>query len=208
MKSKWTDPEYRKRVTARMSIASKAKWADPAYRQKTLSKSKSPAALEKRKNTYIAKKQEMRKIFVAAWQDPASREARCLAVKIKANSTDLKQKNLASLKTTGKPTINIPKYVAEHPRAVHVKLRDPSGRVWEIHNLNKFVIEHPELFEPKHLEFNKIGHPKAAQQLRRLTAKKSGRSTAIGWTLVSDTEVFYNSGEDLIERQKHEIHSI
>ena len=96
-----------------------------------------------------------------------------------------------------------------HGCAVNVKLRDPAGKIWVVRNLVKFVREHEYLFETQDViwEGKHLCRCKATSALRNLWSKKPV-TAAKGWTLVSDTEVFYNGGEDLLNRQQHEVHSI
>jgi hypothetical protein len=222
MKNPWDDPIYRAKVTAaikhranlpevkaKFSSEHKARWQDPEYRQKMLTTIRSPKRLKKwKKHMTDAKREELGTTLEARWADTEFRESTQRKLKERCTCPEQKQKMLEVLRSTGKKILNLPKFLPEHPNALHVKLRDPNNRVWEVHNVAKFVEEHQDLFAPHTLEFNKLGNRKAAQSLRRLTAKSSRRNSAMGWTLVSDTEVFYNGGEDILERQQHEIHSI
>jgi hypothetical protein len=155
-----------------------------------------------------ARRKEIADRFASQWAVAEFREKIQTKLKKRFTCPEHKQKMLEELRSTGKKIFNLPKFLSEHPKAVHVKLRDPNNRVWEVHNVAKFVEEHLELFAPHKQELDKRGNRKAAQALRRLTAKNCRRNSSMGWTLVSDTEVFYNEEEDLLERQQHEIHCI
>lgn len=210
-KAMWKDPQFRARAIERLNEGRrkskhhaevirnsiKLRWADPEKRAKLL---ESIAAGKQKEKTSMY----MQKV----WKNPELREKRLASITAVIASPEYKQRITDIMRKTGKAIVGLPKFLPDHPKALHIKLRDPNNRVWEVHNVTKFVEDHLDLFEPRHLEFKAGGHRKAVAALFRLTAKKQPRKTALGWALVSATEVFYNNGEDLLERQQYEVHSI
>jgi hypothetical protein len=205
-RARWADPEFKSKMAeltrarwadlefkSKMVKVSKARWADPEFRLKT-SAIWDPASRNKVGET-----------SKALWANPEYRQQRLAQI----NSEEIKQKRLEEYRRTGKKIPNLPRYLADHPGALHIKLRDPNNVVWEVHNVVKFVEDHLELFEPKYQAYNGRGERKATERIYALTGKKRKRGTTMGgWTLVSATEVLYNGGEDLLNRQQYEIHSI
>lgn len=98
----------------------------------------------------------------------------------------------------------------EHHQAKFYKLRSPSGKLYCFRNMDHFVEQHQELFEPKYLECStrkvtnclgvrvKSGGRKASTALYQVAGGHI--STWKGWTRYSETEDEMNAGEDLLER--------
>jgi hypothetical protein len=222
LKNSWDNPARREathirakklantpEAKARTAKTSKLAWSNPESREKKLASLRSPERKEKWRNSMAeggaAKVKQALNAFMSVPENLKIRAAKSLAV---TNSDEFKNKMLKIREATGKILINLPRFVADHPQATHAQLRDPYGNVWEVHSLCKFVEDHPELFEPRYLELDRRGQRKAAVRLSKLTQIKNPAGSAMGWTLVSRIEKVYNEGEDLIERQSHEIHSI
>lgn len=213
--------------TEKLRMATTSRWKDPIQRARMVDGLNKPEVAEKRS-----------KSMKAHWADPQKREAwlaknvlcrhapETLAKINAARSTEeVKQK----FREHGRKMANKPEFKAyalkgakqpkkgektrrnseNHPRAAHVVLRDPSGRIWNVNNILKFVREHEYLFAPEDVAWTgpHLSQCRIAKQFSNLWSKKPQTSVK-GWTLVSKTEVLYNNGEDLIERQQHEIHSI
>jgi hypothetical protein len=211
----------------KLRVATTARWNDPTQRARMVDGINKPEVAEKRS-----------KSMKACWADPQKREAwlaknvfhthapETLA-KIKASfsTEEVKQK----FRENGRRMANKPEFKAyalkgakspkkgektkrnseKHPRAAHVVLRDPSGRVWHVRNILKFVRENEHLFAPEDVAWTGpyLSQCRIAKQLSNLWSKKP-QTTVKGWTLVSKIEKVYNNGEDLIERQQYDIYSI
>lgn len=65
------------------------------------------------------------------------------------------------------------------------KVRDPSGKVWDVVNVNHFVRTHRELFTEEELTISHGGHCPASVGIGAIARSgKSGRSTWKGWSRV------------------------
>ena len=186
-KANWADPVNRARRVAGMaaskkySIAAKARWADPVARKNMLAAMNSPEQIQIRRESGRR-----------GANTPAAKAARLRG---------------ANAPKTGE---KVRRNSENHIRALNVKFRDPNGKIWHVKNVVKFIREHEYLFSPEDVVWRgaKLYSCNMAKAFGKLTRTADRRSSSKGWTLVSSTEVFYNSGEDLIERQKHEVHSV
>ena len=208
MKARWQDPAFKTKTTKRLqerrpyaSKTQKAKFADPEARAQLLEKLQT-ARKETGANTKISQKLKNR------WTDPEYRESMCLEMKCRVNSKEYQEWLILERTQKGRNFAIYPRDREEHPCALHIVLRSPDNRIFKVHNLTKFVKDNANLFHPDSLATDSKGCTRAYSNLRRLVCKKKPGQTAMGWTLVSDTEVFYNDGEDLLNRQQHEVHSI
>ena len=194
-----------------MSAAIKASWADPVKRANRLAGMNNSINLERRS---LALK--------ARWADPVRRD-KLLAILNTPERIQIKREvgrkfgntpaaKAALLKGSRAPKTGekTRRNSENHGSALNVKFRDPSGKIWHVKNVVKFVREHEYLFSPEDVVWGgkKSASCKMVSAFSKLTRNVDRRSSAKGWTLVSSTEVFYNNGKDLIERQQHEVHSV
>jgi hypothetical protein len=187
VKASWVDPVKRAKRLAgiaaseKYSPAAKARWADPAIRNKMITVLNSPEQIQIRRE--------------------AGRKG--------GNTPESKA---ALLRGSRAPKIGekVRRNSENHAKALNVKFRDPNGKIWHVKNVLKFVREHEYLFSPEDVVWGgkKLDSCKMVSAFAKLTRNVDRRSSSKGWTLVSKTEVFYNNGKDLIERQQHEVHSV
>ena len=194
-----------------MSAAIKASWADPVKRANRLAGMNNSINLEQRA---LALK--------ARWADPVQRDKLLaslstpeqIQIKIeagrKAGNTPAAKAALLRGARAPKTGEKVRRNSENHGRALNIKLRDPNNKIWHVKNVLKFVREHEYLFSPEDVVWRgkKLDSCKMVSAFAKLTRNVDRRSSAKGWTLVSSTEVFYNNGKDLIERQQHEVHSV
>jgi hypothetical protein len=95
-----------------------------------------------------------------------------------------------------------------HQKAVVFHLRDASNRVHDGRNLLHFVREHEHMFLPEDVRWVPLSTKKpnaltcrAYKGLGTLFLKARSIGSWKGWTRVSRSEVFYNGGEDLLDRE-------
>jgi hypothetical protein len=183
-KANWADPANRARRLAgiaaskKYSIAAKARWADPIARNNMLAGLRAPENREKRREA----------------GRKGSNTPEAIAGRLKGARAPKKGEK------TRRNSEN-------HTKALDVNFRDPNGKIWHVKNVLKFIREHEYLFSPEDVVW-KGEKCRMAAAFSKLTRNVDRRSSSKGWTLVSKTEVFYNNGEDLIERQQYEVHSI
>lgn len=96
----------------------------------------------------------------------------------------------------------------KHRAAKVWRLRSPDGRTYEFKNLQDFIRQHSDLFDPSDVEWVKSGrnvHCRASGGLASISAR---RAKAVGswkgWTVYSQTERLFNGGEDLLNRDFHQ----
>ena len=194
MKTVWADPAQRAERSAKI----KEKWANADYREKQLSKKQDAAYVE-----------QISASVKSLWAQDEYRKELTEKAKKRTASAEQQEKMILLRAQTGKKIACYPKDREDHPFAIHVTLRSPDNVTYKISNLAKFVRENAHLFSAHDLVIAAgCKFPRAYINLTSITRKKNPIGCSMGWTLVSKTEVFYNSGEDLIERQKHEVHSI
>jgi hypothetical protein len=195
----------------KISAAIKASWADPVKRANRLAGINNSINLEQRAHALKAR-----------WADPVERD-KLLATQNtpeqiqikreagrKAGNTPAAKAALLRGARAPKKGEKVRRNSENHAKALNVIFRDPNNKIWHVKNVLKFVREHEHLFSPEDVVWRgkKLDSCKMVSAFAKLTRNVDRRSSSKGWTLVSKTETFYNEGEDLIERQQHEIHSI
>ena len=191
----------------KLQAAAKASWADPVKRANRLAGINNTA---NRENRALA--------LQSRWSDPAQRD-KMLATMNSPEQIQIRREagrkvgntpaaKAALLRGARAPKIGekVRRNSENHAKALNVKFRDPNGKIWHAKNVLKFIREHEYLFSPEDVVWGgkKLDSCKMVSAFAKLTRNVDRRSSSKGWTLVSKTEVFYNDGEDLIERQQHE----
>jgi len=76
-------------------------------------------------------------------------------------------------------------------------LRSPSNVEYHFINLDEFIRKHPHLFNPDDIP---VKARRGIQGLRPSNTRKRVSGTWKGWTWISYFETFYNSSNDLLDR--------
>lgn len=192
---------HNKSVKEKRIQTMKATWADPSRRIKWLATFNSPAYKEKHR-ALINRPEHRQKMLEGIKREDVKEKYRENGRRV-ANTPEFRARALKGAKSPKKGE-KTRRNSENHGRAVHAVLRDPSGKIWHVKNVLKFVREHEHLFAPEDVAWTgpHLSQCRVARQLSNLWRRKNPQTTVKGWTLVSKTEVFYNNGEDLIERQQ------